>query len=104
MDLEQLTIRALVSMIRETKGTCITVTPKKVALKAGLDAKPITLTVVRYVLDRLLELGWLRVWKTSRRIKYIITKESPLWTEAKSARNDDELNHRLTLMMEALRV
>ncbi len=82
-NIEEIALRALMELIMNTKGSCLTFTPKKVAIKAGLDTKPVTLTVVKYVIEKLREKGLVEIWSSSRRMRYIITRESPLWQEAK---------------------
>ncbi|MCD6509205.1 MAG: hypothetical protein J7L11_02280 [Thermoprotei archaeon] len=82
-NVEEVALRALIELIANTKGSCMTFTPKKVAIQAGLDTKPVTLTVVKYVLEKLRKEGLVKVWRSSRRMRYMVTKESPLWQEAK---------------------
>jgi len=72
-------------MIKRTRGTCLTFTPKKVAKVAGLDTKPVTLSVVKYVIEKLRPLG-IDIYKTSSHgVKYIIHNTSPLWQKAKES-------------------
>jgi len=96
---EQVTLRAIMEIIASAKGTCVTFTPKKVAIKAGLDTKPVTLTVVKSYIEELREKGLVKVWGTRWKYyrtrkgrvrrpyihRYIVTRESPLWQEAKKA-------------------
>jgi len=77
-------------MIIEARGTCITLTPKKVAKKARLSTKPVMLTVVRYAIEEVLQQDEGEgVRREVRRrgsgcvYRYIVTCDSSLWQEAK---------------------
>ena len=81
--IEDLIYRTILEMIASTRGSCMTFTCKKVARRAGLDTKPITLTVVKYVIDSLLEKGMVEYWRRGRRPRYMVRSTSPLWGVAK---------------------
>ena len=83
-ELEKLIISGLHRIIARARGSCVTFTPKRVALEAGVEAKPITLTLVRDILEGLEEKGLVELYKNGcHGYKYIVTRESPLWQEAK---------------------
>jgi len=76
---------AICKIIAEARGTCVTFTPKRVAIKANLSTKPIALAMIRDIIEDLREKGLLDLLKkTNRHYKYIITKDSPLWKKAKN--------------------
>lgn len=84
-NLGRIVVDALMQMIRETKGNCLTFYPKKVAMKAGLSTKPVTLSVVNYFLKELEKEGLIERYKMrgAKRVYYIIYSSSPLWKKAK---------------------
>jgi len=83
-DIERLVDYAIKQMIREARGTCIMVYPKKIAKRAGLSTKPVILSLIDYRLQMLKEKGLIKFWKRSGHAKkYIIPNTSPLWKEAK---------------------
>jgi len=78
--IERKTIEALAELIRRQKGGCLTFTSKRLALLAGLDTKPVTLSLIKYVIEELRSRGWLEIYKVSSHgTKYIITCRSPAW-------------------------
>ncbi|MCD6509011.1 MAG: hypothetical protein J7L11_01275 [Thermoprotei archaeon] len=91
--IEDLIYRTILEMIASTRGSCMTFSRKKVARRAGLDTKPITLTVVKYVIDTLLEKGMVEYWREGRRARYIVHSTSPLWGIAKELKEKIGENH-----------
>lgn len=84
-NIEELVEKAVLLMIRNTRGQCLTFTPKKVAKFAKLDTKPVTLSVVRWVIENRLTPHGIRIYKrSSHGVKYIVDSTSPLWNKAKS--------------------
>ncbi|RLE82321.1 MAG: hypothetical protein DRJ51_01580 [Thermoprotei archaeon] len=78
-------ISILVDLIRRSRGTCITFTGKKIAILAGLSPQPVLLTVVKSILEELRRERLIsRYSRSSHGIKYIITRDSPLWQVVKS--------------------
>ena len=75
----RIALEAVSELIIKARGSCVTFTPKRIARLAGLDTKPVTLSVVKYVLERLRSKGLIDIWDSKRRTRYIVTKESPLW-------------------------
>ena len=74
------TVLALQELVKQSRGNCITFTPKKIAKHAGLDTKPVTLTQIRCLLEELRRQGLLELWKNSTHYKkYMLHKKSPLW-------------------------
>jgi len=89
-EIERLTLKALTELIRSARGTCVTFSCKKLAKMAKLSTKPVTLTLVREVLEKLREKGLISIYRaTSHGIKYIVTKDSPIWPLLKE---DDPLD------------
>ncbi|HDI75479.1 MAG: hypothetical protein DRJ98_04865 [Thermoprotei archaeon] len=73
-------IEAMGDLIKKSRGSCVTFTCKKLAIIAGLPSQPVLLTVIRSVLDELCDKGLItRYSKSSHGIKYMATKESPIW-------------------------
>jgi len=82
-------ITAIMILISKAKGSCVTFTSKKLAVIAGLPTQPILLTVIRDVLENLRSEGLIKRYKrTSHGVKYMVTKDSPLWIYA--VKGDDE--------------
>lgn len=79
-----LIINTLLDMIRRTKGSVVTFNPKKIAVLAGINTHPVVLTLVKDVIERLQERGLVSVLgKSKHGIKYVVHRESPLWSLAK---------------------
>ncbi|QOJ78191.1 hypothetical protein IG193_05260 [Infirmifilum lucidum] len=78
-------VLTLIEMIRHTKGGMITFNSKKIAVLAGMVTHPVILTLIKDVLERLKEKGYImEVGRTKHGVKYSVTRESPLWILAKS--------------------
>jgi len=76
--------QTLLQLIREARGSCLTVFPKRIAKRAGLPPKPVILTLIDYYLQKLERKGWIQFWKRANHAKkYIIYNTSPLWKKAK---------------------
>ncbi|RLF16141.1 MAG: hypothetical protein DRJ66_03495 [Thermoprotei archaeon] len=85
-DIERLTLFALGKLIKDARGSVVTFTCKKLAKIANLSTKPVTLTLVRAVLEELRKEGYISIYKiSSHGIKYMITRESPLWNLYKAS-------------------
>ena len=83
-DIERIVEQTLLQMIREAKGTCLTIYPKRIARRAGLSTKPVMLTLIDYYLQKLERKGLIKFWKRATHYKkYIIHNTSPLWKRAK---------------------
>lgn len=77
-------IEAMGDLIKKSRGSCVTFTCKKLATIAGLPSQPVLLTVIRSVLDELCDKGLItRYSRSSHGIKYMATKESPIWVAFK---------------------
>ena len=84
-EVERGTLEALARLIRSARGSVVTFTCKRLAKMAGLSTKPITLTLVREVLEQLRREGLLSIYRiSSHGIKYMITRDSPLWRYIKA--------------------
>ncbi len=82
-DIKLAVISAIIELVSRAKGSCVTFTSKKIAQIAGLPTQPVLLTIIRDVLENLRSEGLIiRYSKTSHGVKYMITKDSPLWTFA----------------------
>ncbi|RLF17619.1 MAG: DNA-binding protein [Thermoprotei archaeon] len=88
-DVERIAVEAVSYLIAKARGSCVTFTPKRVAQVAGLDTKPVTLSVVKYVLEKMRSRGLISIWDSKRKTRYIVTKDSPLWkiVKAKGEKN-----------------
>jgi hypothetical protein len=91
-------VQAILEMIRKTRGSIVTFNAKKIAVIANIETQPVILTLVKDVLERFRERGYLEVLgKTKHGVKYAVRKDSPLWILAKNydrvvLRNLDDLN------------
>jgi len=91
-DIKLMVISAIMNLISRTKGSCITFTSKKLAQIAGLPTQPVLLTIIRDVLENLRKDGLIiRYSRTSHGVKYMITKESPLWAYTISGEGFEDL-------------
>ena len=78
-EIENKVLNALQELINESKGTCVTFTPKRIAKLGGLSTKPVMLTLVREFLDELVKFGFLEHYKVnSKRKVYMVTSKSEL--------------------------
>ena len=85
-------VRGLFKTIHRTRGNCVTFNCKRIAKAADLPTKPVTLTIVRSVIDELVDRDLVGVWKRgSGKVRYIVTRDSPLWKVAKSGDLDELL-------------
>ncbi len=90
-DIERLTLEALGKLVKKARGSCVTFTCKKLAKTANISTKPVTLTLVREVLEQLRREKLIDIYKiSSHGIKYTITKESPLWWFYKNGEGENE--------------
>ena len=87
-DIERLTLLALGKLIKDARGSVVTFTCKKLAKMAKISTKPVTLTLVRAVLEELRREGYITIYKVSSHgIKYMITRDSPLWRFYKASQS-----------------
>lgn len=71
-------------MVSEARGSCVSFTPRRVLMSGGVDTtKPVVLTLVRYVLERLVGVGMLQRDDTRARVRYVLCKNSLLWQRIK---------------------
>jgi len=82
-DIERCVYDAVCALIRRARGTCRTFTPKQVARVARLSTKPVTLSVIRYILEKMVREGQIQLYKKGRTYRYIVYNTSPLWKKVK---------------------
>jgi len=87
-DIKIAVMSAIAELVLRAKGSCVTFTSKKIAQISGLPTQPVLLTIIRDILENLQNEGLIiRYSKTSHGIKYMITKDSPLWNLISSKLN-----------------
>jgi len=75
---------AIFERIARARGSCVTFTVYQLAKQAGLKPRPIVLTVIRSIVEDLMAKGQVQIcWRNKRYIRYMVTKDSELWKEAK---------------------
>jgi hypothetical protein len=85
-------------MIKKSRGSLVTFNAKKIAVLANIETQPVVLTLVKDVLEKLRERGYLEVLgKTKHGVKYAVRRDTPLWVLAKNYdkvvfRSLDDLN------------
>lgn len=76
---------ALVEAISQSKGTCLSITPKRILEFANATpSAPIVFTILKYVLDKLVEANLARKDSTRAKTRYIVCKDSRIWHVAKA--------------------
>jgi hypothetical protein len=76
-------------IVSEARGSCVSFTPRKVLEFGGVDTTaPVALTLVKHILERLVEAGLMQRDDSRARIRYILCKNSPLWTKLRGGDAD----------------
>jgi len=71
-------------LIAGARGSCVTFTVGQLCKWAGLRHDPITCTVIRHILNDLMQKGLIQVcWKNRKYTRFIVTKDSELWKKVK---------------------
>lgn len=83
-------VSTVVELLRETKGRAFSTTPRRVAIKAGLKACPLTYHMIRYILE---ELGFTIWHKGFHGYRMVIDDSAEIWKIAKI--EDRELRSRM---------
>ncbi|ABL88370.1 conserved hypothetical protein [Pyrobaculum islandicum DSM 4184] len=67
-------------IVGEARGSCVSFTPRKVLEFGGIDTTaPVALTLVKHILEKLVESGLMQRDDTRARTRYVLCKNSPLW-------------------------
>jgi hypothetical protein len=67
-------------IVGEARGSCVSFTPRKVLEFGGVDTTaPVALTLVKHILEKLVEAGYMQRDDSRARIRYVLCKNSPLW-------------------------
>ncbi|MCC5997929.1 MAG: hypothetical protein LM573_02520 [Thermofilum sp.] len=91
-------VQTILDMIKKSRGSLVTFNAKKIAVLANIETQPVVLTLVKDVLEKLRERGYLEVLgKTKHGVKYAVRRDTPLWVLAKNydkvvLRSLDDLN------------
>jgi len=76
---------ALAEAVGQSRGTCLSITPKRILEFANaVPSAPIVFTILKHVLDKLVEAGLARRDVTRARIRYVVCKDSRIWQMAKA--------------------
>ena len=67
-------------IVGEARGSCVSFTPRKVLEFGGVDTTaPVALTLVKHILEKLVEAGFMQRDDSRARTRYVLCKNSPLW-------------------------
>jgi len=76
-------------IVSEARGSCVSFTPRKVLEFGGVDTTaPVALTLVKHILEKLVEAGLMQRDDSRARTRYILCKNSPLWTKLRGGDSD----------------
>jgi len=79
MGYEELVLKALRNMLITQRGQMCVFRLKKVVKMCGLELSWFNIYMVREVLEKLRSYGLIDLYSSKKRIRYIITRKSPLW-------------------------
>ena len=87
-----LVARGLWVLIHYTRGSCVAFTPKRLIENAGCDKPlPVLMTIVKDIMNKLVEQKLLTIDDTRSLKRYMICKESTLWNVIKRAEGPEEV-------------
>ncbi|AFA40322.1 hypothetical protein Pogu_2295 [Pyrobaculum oguniense TE7] len=76
-------------IVSEARGSCVSFTPRKVLEFGGVDTTaPVALTLVKHILEKLVEAGYLQRDDSRARTRYILCRYSPLWEKLRNKEAD----------------
>ncbi len=76
-------------IVSDARGSCVSFTPRKVLEFGGVDTTaPVALTLVKHILEKLVEAGLMQRDDSRARTRYILCKNSPLWIKLKGGDSD----------------
>lgn len=82
--------KGLIMAVAPARGTCISFIPRKLLELADVDVgAPVVLTVVKHVIDKLVESGLLEADMTRSKVRYRICRTSPLWDMCKGGKVEE---------------
>ncbi|MFN3804451.1 MAG: hypothetical protein ACK4SY_05305 [Pyrobaculum sp.] len=84
-------------IVKEARGSCVSFTPRKVLEFGGIDTTaPVILTLVKHVLEKLVEAGVLQRDDSRAKTRYVLCKNSPLWQKLKGGGDSLRLLEEIT--------
>jgi len=89
----EITARGLWAMVKYAKGACVSFTTRKVLeyAECGSLATPVVLTLVRHILLQLHTNGYLQVDESRSVRKYVLCRNSLLWSIAKNGDGPEDV-------------
>ncbi len=67
-------------IVKDARGSCVSFTPRKVLEFGGVDTTiPVALTLVKHVLEKLVDAGYLDRDDSRAKVRYVLCKNSQLW-------------------------
>ncbi|ABO08082.1 hypothetical protein [Pyrobaculum calidifontis] len=79
----------MAKIVGEARGSCVSFTPRRVLEFGGIDTTmPIALTLVKHILEKLVEAGLMQRDDSRARVRYVLCKNSPLWQKLRSGDDD----------------
>jgi hypothetical protein len=96
-----LVARGMWVLIHYTRGSCISFTQKRLLKNAECDkALPVLMTIVKDIMNKLVEQKLLTIDDTRSIKRYTICKDSPLWNVIKRAEGPEEVYNYLNTVVE----
>jgi len=93
--------RGLWILVHYTRGSCVAFTQKRLMENAGCDKPlPILMTIVKDIMNKLVEQKLLTFDDTRSIKRYVICKDSPLWNVIKKAEGPEEVFEYLSNVVE----
>lgn len=76
-------------IVVDARGSCVSFTPRRVLEFGGVDTTaPVALTLVKHILEKLVEAGLMQKDDSRARTRYILCKNSPLWQKLRGGDSD----------------
>jgi len=81
----ELVAKGLIKLIGGARGSCVSATPKRVLEAGGYSTNiPVELELAKYVLTKAAEKELVLIDDSRSRTRFVICRNSPLWSAAKS--------------------
>ncbi|MEZ0318459.1 MAG: hypothetical protein ABWK05_00490 [Pyrobaculum sp.] len=81
--------QGMLKIVGEARGSCVSFTPRRVLEFGGVDTTaPVALTLVKHVLEKLVEAGLMQRDDSRARTRYVLCKNSPLWQKLRGGDSD----------------
>ena len=88
----KITAEGLWALVKYANGQCVFFTTKKILKYAEYDGdsvSPVTLSLIKHVLMQLIDEGYVQIDDSRKIRRYVLCRNSPLWSVAKSGGPED---------------